>query len=149
MEKIKEFVTEALKSLALLAVAWLGTVGYFSCHLLSVNAIYCDPFPIRVPFFIALGALLNGVLQRIAIWAFGTALLFAIILPIVSFFVPLPATPEWIIEVGFVVPFQIAIGLIVGRMLMWVWARFGRIFVVWLRGLLGQTRGNGEGTPRH
>jgi hypothetical protein len=151
MEKLKELLTGALKSLALLGLAWLGTVGYFSCHLLSLNAIYCDPFPIRIPFFIVLGALLNGVLRRIAGWAFGTALLLAIILAIVSLFAPLPPRPEWIIEVGLVIPFQIAIGVIVGQVLMWIWVRFGRIFIAWLRGMFGQTRDNGEadGTPRH
>jgi hypothetical protein len=146
MKKVKEFIAEhinkMLGSLAVLALARLATVGYWFCHLLGVNAFYCDPITIRYQLFLIGGALLSVALRSSATVLFGLALAAAIVL--FSHFVQLPRTPEEIYEYVLVAPFQVAIGLIVGQILIWIWAHFGSVFKGWLRKALGLIGGSGE-----
>jgi hypothetical protein len=119
---MKEFVTEHIgKVLGVLAVgvlAWLGTMSYFFCHLLDVNAIYCDPLIVRIQFFLIVGALISVALRRFSKLVFGLALVLLFVLPIVSRFTPLPRAPEGIIEFWVVAPFQAAVGVIVAEILI-------------------------------
>jgi hypothetical protein len=148
MKKVKEFIAEhmstALGSLAVLALARLATVGYWFCDLLGVNEIYCDPLIIRSQLFLIGFALITVAFRPISTFLFRVAVVVAIILPIVSHFAPLPRTPEEMIEFFLVVPFQAAIGVIVGKILIWIWAHFGLLFKDWVRKALGLTSDSGE-----
>jgi hypothetical protein len=139
MKKVKEFIAnhinKALGAFAVLALARLATVGYWFCDLLGVNEIYCDPLIIRSELFLIGGALISVAWRSTLL--FRVAVLVVIILPIVARIAPLPRTPEEMIEFLLVAPFQAAIGVIVGEILIWFWGRFGSTFKAWVRKALG------------
>jgi hypothetical protein len=140
-----EYFNKALGALGEFVIARLATVAYWFCNLLGVNGIYCDPNMIRWEFFLICGVLLSVVLRRIATWLFVLALLAAIILMIVSHTVSFPRIPEETIEFSLVAPLQLVIGVILGQILIWIWARFGLIIRGWIRRRLGLTNGTGGG----
>jgi hypothetical protein len=154
MKKVKEAIAEHINTLlgsfAVAALAYLATVGYWFCDLLGLNEIYCDPFMIRSEMFLILGALISVVWlawRRLSSLAgniaaavlFSLAVIGAIILPIITRLAPLPRTPEETIEFHRVVPFQIAIGVIVSQILIWIFDYIGPDFKDWLRKKLGLT----------
>jgi hypothetical protein len=145
IEAIGQYLNKALGALAEFVIARLATVAYWFCNLLGVNGIYCDPVWIRWEFFLICGVLLSVVLRRIATLLSVLALLAAIILMIVSRTVSFPRIPEETIEFSLVAPLQLLIGVIIGQILIWLWARFGLIFRGWVRRKLGLTNEAGGG----
>jgi hypothetical protein len=152
MNKFKELIAEhinsALGALALAALGYLATAGYWFCDGLGLNEIYCDPLMIRSEMFLVLGALISVAcmawrrVSRLASHIAAAVLLSlavigAIIVRIVTPLAPLPRTPEEIIEMQRVVPLQIATGVIVGQILIWIFDYVGPTFKDWLRKKLG------------
>jgi hypothetical protein len=156
MKKVAEFIVEhinkAIGGVVVLGLGYFASLGYWFCKLLGVNSIYCDPIFIRYELFLIGGVLISicgALISKWRWWWFSTALfcvavLFAIILPIISHLASLPRAPEEIIEFKLVVPFQIVIGLIIGQILIWIWTYFGSVFKEWLRKRLGLMSGTVE-----
>jgi hypothetical protein len=139
MDFIKDRLLDVLKSLAIAVLAALAVMGYWFCSLLGVNAIYCEPLLMRSELFLIAGVLLSLFWRRISTLLVSVALLVAVGLPIISRLVPLPRSPEEIVEFGLVAPLQVAIGVIIGQILIWIWTQFGPILIEWLRNGFGGT----------
>jgi hypothetical protein len=139
MDFIKDRLLDVLKSLAIALLAALAVMGYWFCSLLGVNAIYCEPLLMRSELFLIAGVLLSLFSRRISTLLVSVALLVAVGLPIISRLVPLPRSPEEIVEFCLVAPLQVAIGVIIGQILIWIWTQFGPILMEWLRNRFGGT----------
>jgi hypothetical protein len=161
MNKVKEFFVENIKraiwSVVVLVLGYLATLGYWFCKILGVNAIYCDQPFVQYEFFLIFGGLLSVCAAFISknwgwrwpsLVLFCAAVLIAFIVVIIShlYLASFPRAPEEFIEFSLVVPLQVAFGVIIGQVLIWIW-NWNQLEVVvreWLRKLLGLTSATTE-----
>jgi hypothetical protein len=136
MDWIEKIAKPILAAAATVVAGYLAIAADVFCGVLDVNKIYCDTPIIKFEVFTLLGAvaaILFGAYWRLL----GLIAIVATAVVVVrAWYVDLRTATQNDIVFQYIVPLQIAAGIVLGLLLRFLWVKFSPIVIQWLQTML-------------